>query len=60
MIYLIIFGVLVLVITILALIGIGVKRKEKQFLEMFKEQKAREKLNSYKRKSTPKVPTIKK
>lgn len=40
--------------------GKRVKEKEKQFEAMFKEEAARNNLRKYKRKSTPKVPTIKK
>jgi hypothetical protein len=52
--------VLVLVIYALYLIGKKVKEKEAMILEMMSEQNAKNNLNKYKRKSTPKVPTIKK
>jgi hypothetical protein len=52
--------VLVLVIYALYLIGKKVKEKEAMILEMMSEQNAKKNLNKYKRKSTPKVPTIKK
>ena len=52
--------VLVLIIYALYLIGKKVKEKEAMILEMMSEQNAKKNLNKYKRKSTPKVPTIKK
>ena len=56
-------GFLVLVvwsaISILYHIGKKVKEREKAFGDMFNERNAKQNLDRYKRKSTPKVPTIK-
>ena len=62
MIYIVIGLVLVLVVSVYILYRIGkdVKKKEQQFQDMFDDMKVKDRLNKYKRKSTPKVPTIKK
>lgn len=52
--------VLAVSVYILYRIGKDVKKKEQQFQDMFDEMKVKDRLNKYKRKSTPKVPTIKK
>lgn len=44
----------------LYILGKDVKKKEAEFQKMFSEQEARNRLKKYKRKSTPKVPTISK
>jgi len=60
MIVLVIVLVIIGIIYILYRIGKDVKKKEKQFKAMFDEKKTKDRLKKYKRKSTPKVPTIKK
>ena len=50
--------VLAVSVYILYRIGKDVKKKEQQFQDMFDEMKVKDRLNKYKRKSTPKVPTI--
>ena len=52
--------VLAVSVYILYRIGKDVKKKEQQFQDMFDDMKVKDRLNKYKRKSTPKVPTIKK
>jgi Na+-transporting methylmalonyl-CoA/oxaloacetate decarboxylase gamma subunit len=49
-----------IIIYVLYRIGKDVKRKEEQFKKMFDDQNAKNNLKKYKRKSTPKVTTIKK
>ena len=57
---LIILIVLVIAIVILYSIGKKVRAREAQFDIMFREQEAVNRLRKYERKSTPKVPKIKK
>ena len=54
--------ILIFILAIFALYQVGkkVKEKEAMILKMMSEQNARKNLDKYKRKSTPKVPTIKK
>ena len=53
---------MVFILAIFALYQVGkkVKEKEAMILKMMSEQNARKNLDKYKRKSTPKVPAIKK
>ena len=62
MIYATVITMMVFILAIFALYQVGkkVKEKEAMILKMMSEQNARKNLDKYKRKSTPKVPTIKK
>ena len=62
MIYATVITMMVFILVIFALYQVGkkVKEKEAMILKMMSEQNARKNLDKYKRKSTPKVPTIKK